>query len=86
LNFTKQIFFKDKGFEREKEELVKRYEEQVQFLRQQLHNLEDKMESEREVLARKFEDERMALEEELSCAIREELQVRVKVQRSCHWI
>lgn len=61
---------------------MKKYEEQVQFLRQQLHNLEDKMESEREALTKKFQDDRAGLEEELACAIREELQVRSKDQRS----
>lgn len=61
---------------------MKKYEEQVQFLRQQLHNLEDKMESEREALTKKFQDDRAGLEEELACAIREELKVRSKDQRS----
>lgn len=75
-------FTTDKSYEREKEELVKKYEEQVQFLRQQLHNLEDKMESEREALTKKFQDDRAGLEEELACAIREELKVRSKDQRS----
>ncbi|XP_056021041.1 ninein-like protein isoform X3 [Ostrea edulis] len=79
--FAHQKSQMDKGFEREKEELVKKYEEQVQFLRQQLHNLEDKMESEREALSRKFEEERMGLEEELACAIREELQRHKERQR-----
>lgn len=75
-------FTTDKSYEREKEELVKKYEEEVQFLRQQLHNLEDKMESEREALTKKFQDDRAGLEEELACAIREELKVRSKDQRS----
>lgn len=61
---------------------MKKYEEQVQFLRQQLHNLEDKMESEREALTKKFQNDRAGLEEELACAIREELKVRSKDQRS----
>ncbi|XP_078313174.1 uncharacterized protein LOC111128949 isoform X3 [Crassostrea virginica] len=72
--FAQQKSQLDKGYEREKDELVRGYEEQVQFLRQQLHNLEDKMESEREALSKKFQDERAGLEEELACAIREELQ------------
>lgn len=71
--FAQQKTLMDKSYEREKEELVKKYEEQVQFLRQQLHNLEDKMESEREALTKKFQDDRAGLEEELACAIREEL-------------
>uniref|UniRef100_A0A8W8I4L1 EF-hand domain-containing protein n=1 Tax=Magallana gigas TaxID=29159 RepID=A0A8W8I4L1_MAGGI len=71
--FAQQKTQMDKSYEREKEELVKKYEEQVQFLRQQLHNLEDKMESEREALTKKFQDDRAGLEEELACAIREEL-------------
>lgn len=84
LNFLLNAynFTTDKSYEREKEELVKKYEEQVQFLRQQLHNLEDKMESEREALTKKFQDDRAGLEEELACAIREELKVRSKDQRS----
>ena len=57
----------------------------MQFLRQQLHNLEDKMESEKEALSKKFQDERAGLEEELACAIREELQVGSLVHRSFHW-
>ncbi|XP_061164578.1 ninein-like [Saccostrea echinata] len=71
----------DKGHEKEKEELVKKYEEQVQFLRQQLHNLEDKMESEREAMSRKYEEEKEGLEEELACAIREELKRHKERQR-----
>ncbi|XP_062574598.1 ninein-like protein isoform X2 [Saccostrea cucullata] len=71
----------DKGYEKEKEELVKKYEEQVQFLRQQLHSLEDKMESEREAMLRKYEEEKEGLEEELACAIREELKRHKERQR-----
>ncbi|XP_052701770.1 ninein-like protein isoform X6 [Crassostrea angulata] len=79
--FAQQKTQMDKSYEREKEELVKKYEEQVQFLRQQLHNLEDKMESEREALTKKFQDDRAGLEEELACAIREELKRHKERQR-----
>lgn len=36
------------------------------------------MEFEREVLIKKFQDDRAGLEEELACVIREELKVRLK--------
>ena len=62
-------------FEREREELKEKYEEQIQLLQQQLDQLQEKLEEERESLAQRFEGDREAIEEQLAQQIREELEV-----------
>ena len=63
-------------FEKERTELVERYEGQIKSLRQELTRLQEKLEEEREVLAQRFDQEKEGIEEQLAQQLRDELEVR----------
>ena len=69
------IFFAEKIYEKESEELKLKYEEQIALLKIQIEKFSTKLEEEHEAMAQKFEEERDQLEEELARTIRDELEV-----------
>ena len=62
-------------FEREKTELVEKYEEQIDVLRQELKALQERMEVERDSLGQRYEAEKDRIEEVLAQQIRDEIEV-----------
>lgn len=66
-------------FEKEKTELMERYEAQIESMRQELNILQGKLEEEREVLAQRFDNEKELIEEQLAQQLRDELEVCKKI-------
>lgn len=56
--------------------MVQKYEADIQRLKQTIDELHTRTDEDREVLARRFEDDKEIMEEEIARAIRQELEVR----------
>lgn len=56
--------------------MVHRYEDEIKLLKQRIEGLLNKTDEEREVIARRFEEEKEVMEDEIARAIRQELEVQ----------
>lgn len=65
------------AYETEHEHVVKRYENDIKLLKQTIDEMQNQTEEEREVIARRFEDEKEAMEDEIARAIRQEMEEEV---------